>query len=146
MAILNLIGKKPMNDKYFLDSNICIYLLESGTQKQMIAQNLITKTISVISTQVIAENINVCIRKLGYSREDDFQHAENLMAVCYLVLINAQTLKKSFWVALRYNYQYFDSLILATALESQCTILYSEDMHHSQVIDNQITIINPFLP
>ena len=37
-----------------------------------------------------------------------------------------------------------DSLIVATALENGCTILYSEDMQHEQIIEKQIKIINPF--
>jgi predicted nucleic acid-binding protein len=146
LGAIHLTETKLMSDKYFLDSNICVYLLELGTQKQTIAQQLITQSIPIISTQVIAENINVLTRKLGYSKEDAFQHAENLMVICTLAVITEQILKKSFLVSLRYGYRYFDSLIIATALENQCSILYSEDMHHSQVIDNQLTIINPFLP
>lgn len=42
----------------------------------------------------------------------------------------------------RYGFSYYDSLIVATALENQCIFLYSEDMHHGQVVDT-LTIINP---
>ena len=45
----------------------------------------------------------------------------------------------------KYYLQYYDSLILATAIENKCTILYSEDMQHNQVIDNQLLVINPFI-
>lgn len=45
----------------------------------------------------------------------------------------------------RHQYSYWDSLIIATALKSNADILYSEDMHHTHVIDNKLTIINPFL-
>ena len=44
----------------------------------------------------------------------------------------------------KYKLQYYDCLIIATALENACTILYSEDMQHGQIIENQIKIINPF--
>ena len=44
----------------------------------------------------------------------------------------------------KYQYSYYDSLIIATALESKCNILYSEDMHHGQIIENSLKIINPF--
>ena len=44
----------------------------------------------------------------------------------------------------RYNLQYFDSLIISTALENKCNILYSEDMQHELIIDNRLKIINPF--
>jgi len=35
-------------------------------------------------------------------------------------------------------------MILATALENGCNIVFSEDMQHNQMIENQLTIINPF--
>jgi predicted nucleic acid-binding protein len=38
----------------------------------------------------------------------------------------------------------WDSLIVASALESQCSILYTEDLQHGQVIDQVLTIVNPF--
>ena len=45
----------------------------------------------------------------------------------------------------RYKYSYYDSLIIASALENDCAILYTEDLHHSQVIDEKLAIINPFI-
>ena len=44
----------------------------------------------------------------------------------------------------RYKLQFYDALIVATALENDCNILYSEDMQHKQVIDDSLTILNPF--
>ena len=45
----------------------------------------------------------------------------------------------------KYNLQYYDALIIATALENHCNIIFSEDMQHNQIIENQLTIINPFI-
>lgn len=134
-----------MNGRYFLDSNIGIYLLERGSQKQQIAMGLMQKAVPVISTQVITENINVCIRKLRYSKTDAFQHAENLLKICEVFLIDELTLQKSFDISINYQYSYYDSLIIAAALLSNCDILYSEDMQHQQTIDNKLQIINPFI-
>lgn len=44
----------------------------------------------------------------------------------------------------RYQYSYWDSLIIATALTLDCTILYSEDLHHDQLIAQKMRIVNPF--
>jgi len=44
-----------------------------------------------------------------------------------------------------YGLQFYDSLIIATALEYGCTKLISEDMQHGLVIDNCLTIENPFI-
>ncbi len=43
-----------------------------------------------------------------------------------------------------YNISYYDSLILSSAMDSRCDILYNEDMQHNQKIENLI-IINPFV-
>lgn len=44
----------------------------------------------------------------------------------------------------RNQVSYWDSLIISTALAGNATILYSEDMHDGLVIENRLTIRNPF--
>jgi predicted nucleic acid-binding protein len=44
------------------------------------------------------------------------------------------------------HFSFWDSLIVAAALESHGTTLYSEDLQHGQVINGRLTLINPFLP
>jgi len=44
----------------------------------------------------------------------------------------------------KYNLSYWDSLIVASALENDCSILYTEDLQHEQVIEGKLKIINPF--
>ena len=43
----------------------------------------------------------------------------------------------------RFYISYWDSLIVASALNNSCNILYSEDMQHNQIIEG-LKIINPF--
>jgi len=45
---------------------------------------------------------------------------------------------------LKYKFSYWDSLIIASALESGCGILYTEDMQDGQVIEDRLRIVNPF--
>jgi predicted nucleic acid-binding protein len=45
---------------------------------------------------------------------------------------------------MRYQFSYWDSLIVASALESGCGVLYSEDLQSQQRIENQLEILNPF--
>ena len=44
----------------------------------------------------------------------------------------------------RYGFSFYDSLIIAAALEAGCTRLYTEDMQHGQQIQG-LAIENPFL-
>ena len=51
---------------------------------------------------------------------------------------------KAINISMTYGYSYWDSLIVVSALSSGCNTLFSEDMHHGQVIDKRLTILNPF--
>lgn len=63
----------------------------------------------------------------------------------YTVHVNtAATVERALGVAERYGFSFYDSLIVAAALETGCTTLYSEDLHHGQVIDGKLEIQNPF--
>ena len=61
-----------------------------------------------------------------------------------IVNFNLQTQLKAIEIKEKYQLQFYDSMILATAFENGCNIVFSEDMQHNQVIENQLTIINPF--
>jgi len=45
----------------------------------------------------------------------------------------------------KYQYSFWDSLMLASALENGCSVIYSEDMQHEQIIGKKLKIINPFV-
>ncbi|MFN4146065.1 MAG: hypothetical protein ACK4GN_09600, partial [Runella sp.] len=57
---------------------------------------------------------------------------------------NEATLCKALDIHLLYQYSFYDSLILASALECGCEVLYSEDLNHGQTLEG-LQIINPFL-
>jgi predicted nucleic acid-binding protein len=44
----------------------------------------------------------------------------------------------------RYGFSYWDSLIVAAALDAGCAVLYTEDLQNGQTIDSALRIINPF--
>jgi len=44
----------------------------------------------------------------------------------------------------KYGYSWWDSLVLSAALGNGCSILYSEDLQHKQIIENSLEIVNPF--
>ena len=133
-----------MHAKIFLDTNILLYALSTQSMdKQRIAKKLMQDRIT-ISTQVINETSVNLLKKLSFNETDIQRFIES----CYTRYHVADVTQDVFLHAshLRQNYMlsYFDSTIVATALENQCSILYSEDMQHNQVIDGSLTIINPF--
>jgi len=44
----------------------------------------------------------------------------------------------------KWKFSFYDSLIIAAAVEANCKILYSEDLQHNQKIYD-LTILNPYL-
>lgn len=59
-------------------------------------------------------------------------------------LIDKEAILLSFKITKQYKYSIWDSLIIASALESNCSVLYTEDMQDGQIIDGKLTIVNPF--
>jgi hypothetical protein len=47
-------------------------------------------------------------------------------------------------IAEKYQFSFYDSLIIASALKCDCYTLYSEDLQHGQIIEDKLKIINPF--
>ena len=137
-------------DSYgLLDTNVIIYLLDGSDPKKFrCAEQLVRSGLSerscCISQQVIQETLNVATRKLNFTPED----AERLLTRTLLPLLQqipvARLYERSLRVQSRFQYSFYDSLIIAAALEAGCKVLYSEDLQHGQRIE-QLTIRNPFL-
>lgn len=49
------------------------------------------------------------------------------------------------FVGKEYDFQFFDAIIVAGALAANCTIIYSEDMHHNLLVEERLRILNPFI-
>jgi predicted nucleic acid-binding protein len=135
-----------MQDKVFLDTNIVIYAYSTtDSNKQKTAKRLIMTGNTIISTQVLQEIINTFCRKLKV----DYDTVKDLLQECienvdHLSINSQLTVFRACDVAKRYGFSFYDSLIIAAALENNCTILYSEDLQHNQVIERRLRIVNPF--
>jgi predicted nucleic acid-binding protein len=64
---------------------------------------------------------------------------------CNIHAITLSTLRLARKLISKYDFQLFDSIIVASSLETGCEILYSEDFQHNQLVENRIRIINPFI-
>lgn len=136
-----------MTVNVFIDSNIWVYYHSMKPDEKFVrAKELIDGnfTALVISTQILGELYNVLTRKNMAAQANAKQVIADLVSEFAIVSINSDQVLKAIDVNMRYGYSYWDSLIIATALESDCDILYSEDMQHNHLIDNKLRIINPF--
>jgi len=134
-----------MSDKVFLDTNILIYgYSQDEPEKQQCAIDCVQSGDVWISTQVLNETINVLRRKFSLEYSQIQAVIAELTEQFEIAIVTVTTIETALNIAERYQYSYFDSLIVASALEVGCNILYSEDLQDGQHIDNQLTIINPF--
>jgi len=135
-----------MKDKIFLDSNIILYSYsKTEYDKNRIANVLIFSLNEVlVSTQVINEVTNILYKKFKLDTASIKNVILEIDNNCKIVNFSLTTQIKAINIKEKYKLQYYDSLILATALENGCNILYSEDMQQNQIIENQLKILNPF--
>ncbi|MFA5455960.1 MAG: PIN domain-containing protein [Sulfurimonas sp.] len=136
-----------MQDKIFLDTNIIIYAFsEDEVEKQSVALKLLDKQDDnvLISKQVINELTNIFLKKFKLSSNQVEAAILELDTIVNIADFDLSTQIKALHIKDKYNLQFYDSLIIATALENRCTILYTEDMHHDLLIENRLKIVNPF--
>jgi predicted nucleic acid-binding protein len=135
-----------MSDNSFIDTNLLIYCYTSDEpEKSKIAQQITLNDNVIISTQVLSEFTNVLKKKFEFDW-NDIEIALNEIIASFNVYINkATTIEYACQIGRLYHFSFYDSLIIASALLSNCKILYSEDMQHNQLIENKLTIINPFI-
>jgi len=130
----------------FVDSNVVIYVYsQTEKDKQAKASDILTNYDCLVSTQVLNEYCNVCIKKNFISVFDIQKDINEILNNCGFYIVNETTISKALFVRNRYGFSYYDSLIVASALECECSILFSEDMQHGQIIENKLKIVNPFL-
>jgi predicted nucleic acid-binding protein len=134
-----------MSDRVFLDTNILIYgYSQDEPDKQQRAIECVQSGEAWISTQVLNETINVLKRKFLLEYSQIRAVVKEYTEQFEIANVSVTTIETALNLAERYQYSYFDSLIVASALEVGCQILYSEDLQDGQQIDHQLRIINPF--
>jgi predicted nucleic acid-binding protein len=129
----------------FLDTNVIIYSYsQDEPDKQERAIACVQSGKPWISTQVLNETINTLRRKFSLDYAQIGHVVDELLQQLQVAVVSTSTIKLALTLAARYQYSYFDSLIVASALEVNCDRLYSEDLQNGQIIDNQLTVVNPF--
>jgi predicted nucleic acid-binding protein len=98
-----------------------------------------------LAPQVVNESISVCLRKLSFTREKAYAFGRTVMDQTEVLALDEATIDRAAAVATRYQLSHWDALIVASALLAGCDTLYSEDLQHGQVFDEQLTVVNPFL-
>jgi predicted nucleic acid-binding protein len=141
-----------MSAKFFLDTNLFVYSLsqsgapsKSQQSTQLIRQAIATRT-GVVSYQVVQEFFQVAFRR--FTPLMTVPEAEQYLATVFRPLLSIHSSHALYVEGLhlrsRYRLAWYDCLIVAGAIEAQCSVLYSEDMQHGQRFGD-LRIENPFL-
>lgn len=131
------------NDRAFFDTNILLYLLSSDTVKADTAERVMING-GIISVQVLNEFTSVARRKMDMSFSEIRSVLSPIQQICRVATVTLDTHTDALWIADRYGYNVWDALIVASAVEAGCAILYTEDLQHGQVVEERLQIINPF--
>jgi len=127
----------------FFDTSVLLYLLLAEAGKADQVEELLEQS-GVVSVQVLNEFTAVATRKLGLSFAEVREVLGTVRILCDTQPLTVEHHDKGTEIAERYRFSFYDSVIIASALLAGCKNLYSEDLQHRQIIDKQLTVINPF--
>src|SRR5271169_4443356 len=132
-----------MNDRFFLDTNIFVYSFDRASASkarratQLIHQAVATRK-GTVSYQVVQEFFTVALRRFAHPMT--VAEAEQYLATVFRPLLAVQSSQALYSEALhlrdKHRMSWYDSLIVAAAMEGDCHVLYSEDLQHGQRFGN----------
>ena len=139
-----------MNDRFFLDTNVFVYSFDAKSPaKARRSAELIREAVSrragIVSHQVVQEFFHVALRR--FARPMTVAEAEQYLAAVFRPLLAVPSSIALYGEALRVSRRFrlgwYDSLIVAAALEGRCSVMYSEDFQHGRRF-GELRVENPF--
>ncbi len=136
-----------MKDYIFIDSNIWIYsLISTSEEKHRKVKAFLEKSFQdyyiTISFQVMNE-VTFNLKKKGFSEEKIKNIIEAFRENCIIITFSTEILFKASKLREKHSFSFWDSLVVASALSSDATLIYSEDMQDGMIIENRLKILNP---
>lgn len=138
-----------MSDKYFVDTNILVYFRDaSEPDKQQQSREWLdrlwrTRT-GALSLQVLSEYYVTVTQKLrpGLSRKEAWRDVQALFAWSPIGQdVSSFQIAKD--VQTRFEFSWWDALIVSAAKKAGCRYLLTEDLQHGQDLDG-LYVTSPF--
>ena len=137
--------------RVFFDTNIVVYCFDTlEPRKQTRAKDLLAHALNsklgIVSYQVVQEFCNVACkaRRLQLPHERILAYVNLVLQPMNQVGSSPALIESALRLRSEHSFSFYDSLIIASALQAKCQLLYSEDMQHLQRVGN-LQIVNPFL-
>ena len=134
----------------FVDTNVLVYLADRhDAGKREIAKGIIVDAMRnpeeyILGAQALAEFSNVCLRKFKMDA-DTVRDYLGFLSGLRIAPYTLKNVERALEVKTKYQLQFFDSLLLATAEANGCDTFLSEDLNSGQVYCGMIAV-NPFDP
>ena len=130
----------------FLDSNIFVYSADAADKaKQSRAYSIIKNAVDnpsfVISSQVLNEFSNVALSKLRKSVFEVARFIRLFRRIRVVPVVPDLTLE-ALLIKDQYGLQFYDSLLIASAVANGCNEFWSEDLGNG-VVYSGVKVINP---
>lgn len=139
-----------MSDKAFVDTNILVYLFDGRSPaKQRRAAELLLRLAKepdapVVSTQVLQEAYSALTRKLDMDPREALDALKMLEGTSFTVQpVDVPLIWRGAQRSIDDQLSFWDGLIVESAREAGCTLLYSEDMQDGRSFDG-VTVRSPF--
>lgn len=133
----------PDRPKAFFDSNVLLYLASGDDRLADRVEEILIEG-GAISVQVLNEIANVARRKLKMPWGEANAFVARFREMLEVTPLTEQIHVDGMRIAERYQLSVYDGFILAAAVACDCGVLYSQDLHHGLVVDERITVFNPF--
>ncbi|MDD5297498.1 MAG: PIN domain-containing protein [Rhodocyclaceae bacterium] len=118
----------------------------SDEARQHLAKDLLSSLDRpVINGQVLRELGRVLLQKGGFSEGAYMPVLRAMHRSCRVVPDSEETFALASLLRKKRAFSYWDSLIVAAALDAGCDTLYSEDMQHGQLVEGRLRLVNPFV-
>ena len=135
----------------FFDSNVLIYLFDNAEprkkeQSERVVRSALQDENAYISFQVVQEVLNGVTRKIERPARPETARElfDEVLFPMWRVMPSRELYEQALRIHGRYQFPFYDSLIVAAALEADCDRLLTEDFQHGQTIES-LRIENPFL-
>jgi predicted nucleic acid-binding protein len=134
-----------MRARAFFDTEVLVYAVSQNDARAAQAEELLMSG-GVVSVQVLNEFTAVARRKLQMAWAEVGEAVEAFLVLCPSpVLVTVEIHEAARRIAEKLGCNIYDGLVVASALEAGCSVLYSEDFQDGQVIEGKLTIQNPFV-
>ena len=135
-----------------LDSNILVYLEGAwitrgdeakGKRAGEVVAALRSRAEIVVPVQALGELV-VVLRRTGLEFERAREAVQKWSVVATPASSTPEVLANALEIAERHRLQFWDSLIISASIETDCTLLLSEDMQNGFEVRG-LTVVNPLL-